>query len=57
MILAQSICTHYSCFENMVGFVTLKKDPKYRLQKAACKKIGSLLFKKRKDQAASSLFE
>ena len=24
-ILAQSICTHYSCFENMGRFVTLKK--------------------------------
>ena len=24
-LLAQSICTHYSCFENMGRFVTLKK--------------------------------
>ena len=30
-IVAQSICTNYSCFENMGRFVTLKKksDPKY----------------------------
>ena len=37
-LLAQSICTHYSCFENMGRFVTLKKGPKYGLQKAGCKK-------------------
>ena len=24
-VIAQSICTHYSCFENMDRFVTLKK--------------------------------
>ena len=30
LTVAQSICTHYSCFENMGWFVTLKKsDPKY----------------------------
>ena len=40
-ILAQSICTHYSCFENMGRFVTLKKlDPKYGLQMVGCKKQG-----------------
>ena len=40
--LVQSICIHYSCFENMGRFVTLKKksDPKYGLQKAGCKKQG-----------------
>ena len=27
--LAHSICIHYSCFENMGWFVTLKKGPKY----------------------------
>ena len=35
----------------------VKKVPKYGLQKAGCKKTGSLLFKKRRGQAASSLFE
>ena len=55
--IAQSICTHYSCFENMDRFVTLKKkDPKYGLQKAGCQKTGSLLFKKRRGQAASTLY-
>ena len=34
-----------------------KKSPKYGLQKAGWKKTGSLLFKKRRGQAASSLFE
>ena len=52
-ILTQSICTQYSCFENIGRFLTLqKKGPKYGLQKAGCKKTGSLLFKKRR----SSLF-
>ena len=39
-ILAQSICTHYSCFENQGRFVTLKKNC------ASCflKKAGSLIF-------------
>ena len=37
---AQSICTHYFCFENMGQFVNLKKVPKYGLQKAGCKKQG-----------------
>ena len=56
--VAQSICTHYSCFENQGRFVTLKKNraPSF-LKKAGCKKLRSLLFKKRKDQAASFLFE
>ena len=34
---AQSICTHYSCFENMGWFVTLKK----RVQNMGCKKQGA----------------
>ena len=34
-LLAESICTHYSCFENMGRFPTLKKmGPKYGVQKA-----------------------
>ena len=37
-ILAQSICTHYSCFENQGRFVTLKK------------KLGILLFSKSRVQ-------
>jgi hypothetical protein len=53
--LAQSICTHYSCFENMGRFVTLKK--KQVQKKAGRKKTGSLLLKKKRGQAASSLFE
>jgi hypothetical protein len=36
--LAQSICTHYSCFENMGRFVTLKKNQVQK--KAGCKKPG-----------------
>ena len=47
--VAQSICTHYSCFENRGRFVTLKKNwaPCF-LKKAGCKKPRSLLFKKRR---------
>ena len=37
-IVAQSICTHYSCFENQGRFVTLKK------------KLGILLFSKSRVQ-------
>ena len=43
-LIAQSICTHDSCFESMGWIVTLKKCPKYGLQKVGCKKKGSLLF-------------
>ena len=41
----QSICTHYSCFENQCLFLTLKKNrtPSF-LRKAGCKKLRSLLF-------------
>ena len=57
MIIAQSICTHYSCFENMGRFVTLtKSDPKYGPGKSKVTKTGLLLFKRR-GLAASSLFE
>ena len=48
--LAQSICTHYSSWSGrpdiFLGSVTLKKGPKYGLQKVGWKK-GSLLLKKR----------
>ena len=54
----QSLCTHYSCFENMGQFVTLKKiRSKIWTWKKQCEKTGSFLFKKRRGQAASSLFE
>ena len=44
-----SICTHYSCFENMGQFVTLKKiRSKIWVAKSRVQKTGSLLFKKRK---------
>ena len=33
----QSICTHYSCFQNMGWFVTLKKN---QVQNMGCKKAG-----------------
>jgi hypothetical protein len=37
---AQSICSHYSCFENMDRFMTLKTiGPKYEVHKAGCKKL------------------
>ena len=56
--LAQSICTHYFCFENMGRFVNLKKirskiwDAKSRVQK---KRV--IIIQKEKRAAASSLFE
>jgi hypothetical protein len=56
---AQSICTHYSCFENQGRFLTLKKILGTLLffQKAGCKKPRSLLFKKRRGSLVSPLFE
>ena len=40
-LIAQSICTHYSFFENIGGFVTLKKAGlKYRCKKHGEKKQG-----------------
>ena len=49
MSVAQSICTHYFCFENMGRFVTLKKSgPKYGPEKSRLQKTGLLLFKKRR---------
>ena len=36
--LAQSICTHYSCFENMNRFVTLKKNQVHNME---CEKQGA----------------
>jgi hypothetical protein len=58
LILAQSICNHYSRLSGQpdifLGSGTLKKSgPK----KVGCKKTGSLLFKKRRGSLASSLFE
>ena len=44
-IVAQSICAHYSSLSGQpdifLGSGTLKKGPKYGLQKAGCKKHGS----------------
>ena len=37
-VLKQSICTHYSCFENMGRFVTLKKN---WVQSMECQKQGA----------------
>ena len=60
-IVAQSICTHYSSLSGWPDIFlesgTLRQGPKYGFQKAGCKNTGSLLFKKRRGQAASSLFE
>ena len=50
--ITHSICTVYSCFENQGRFVTLNCF----FQKAGCKKLRSLLFKKRRDKAASFFF-
>ena len=58
-IHAQSICTHYSCFENMGQFATLKKSwSKICVAKSRLQKTGSLLYKntRRRSQAASFLF-
>ena len=56
--VAQSICTHYSCFENMGRFVTLKKN---QVKNMGCKKQGAknrvIIIQKEKRAAASSLFE
>ena len=45
--IAQSICTHYSCFENMGRFVTLKrkKISKIWVAKSKVQKTGPLLSK------------
>ena len=46
--VAQSICTHYSCYENMGRFVTLKKiTSKIWVAKSRVQKTGLLLLKKR----------
>ena len=44
----QSICSHYSCFENMGRFVTLKKIQNMDLKKAGCKKQGHCYSKRKK---------
>jgi hypothetical protein len=56
--VAQSICTHYFNFENRGRFADLKKTgSKIWGAKSRVQKTGSILFKKRKGQAVSSLFE
>ena len=54
--IAQSICTHYSCFENQGQFVTLKKigHPAF-LKKQGAKNQGHC-YSKRKEAAWSFLF-
>jgi hypothetical protein len=47
--IAQSICTHYSCFENMGRFVTLKKNQVQK--KAGCKKNRVVVIQKEKRQS------
>jgi hypothetical protein len=54
--LAQSICTHYSCFENMGRFLNLKKGPKYGLQKQGAKN-RVMFIQKEKRQPGLLLFE
>ena len=55
---AQSICTHYFSFEKQGRFADLKKTgSKIWGAKSRVQKTGSMLFKKRKGQAVSSLFE
>jgi hypothetical protein len=48
----QSICTHYSCFENMGWFVTLKR----KVQNMGCKKQGAKTGSKSKEAAWPLLF-
>ena len=60
--IAESICTQYSKLsgqpDNFLGSGTFKKLGTLLFAKSRVqKKTGSLLYKKRKDQAASSLFE
>ena len=62
MTFAQSICTHYSSLSGrpdiFLGSGTLKKSgPKYGPEKSREQETGSLLFKKRRGQAASSLLK
>ena len=48
-IFAQSICTHYSCFEIMGRFVTLKKsDPNYGPEKKQGDKNRFIVVQKEK---------
>jgi hypothetical protein len=47
--IAQSICTQYSCFENMGWFVTLKKSgPKYGPEKSKVQKNRVIAIQKEK---------
>ena len=57
IIGTQSICTHYSCFENMGRFVTLEKN---QVQNMGLKKAGSKThghcYSKREEAAWPLLF-
>ena len=58
MAIAQSNCTNYFSFEKWGRFADLKKTgSKIWGAKSRVQKTGSMLFKKRKGQAVSSLFE
>ena len=46
----QFICTHYSCFENMGQFVTLKKRSKIGIAKSRVQKQGHC-YSKREEAA------
>ena len=47
--VAQSMCTHYSCFENMGWFLTLKKrSKKWVAKKQGAKKVGYFYSKREK---------
>ena len=54
--LAQSICTHYSCFENQGRFVTLKKTGHPAFWKKQGAKNQGHCYSKREEAAWSLLF-
>ena len=54
-IVAQSICTHYSCFENMGWFVTLKKVQIMGYKNLGAKKQGHC-YSKREEARLPLLF-
>ena len=59
--IAESICTHYSNLSGrpdiLLGSGTFKISGTLLFAKSRVQKTGSFLFKKRRDQAAPSLFE
>ena len=55
-LVAQSICTHYSCFENQGRFVTMKKIGHPAFFKKQGAKIQGHCYSKREEAALSLLF-